>query len=214
MNYLLEINAFYNWLETNSLSPGAVNLWHALMATANKAGWADKFSVAVSVLEIKTGLNKRTIERARVELCKAGRIEWRRRMGNKSAIYCMVSFYDDARQVATAKTTAADSAAPKPGKVQAARGADSTNDKNSRFVRPTLEDVRQYCTERNNRVDAVKFINHYEANGWMIGKTRMKDWRAAVRTWEGRSDPMRAGPFKHPFTNYGANNNLINDERW
>ena len=53
-----------------------------------------------------------------------------------------------------------------------------------RFVKPTLDDVKAYCQERNNGVDAEKWYNHYSANGWKVGKNPMKDWKAAVRTWE------------------------------
>lgn len=54
----------------------------------------------------------------------------------------------------------------------------------SRFSPPTVEEVRSYCAERNNNVDAQRFVDYYTANGWLVGKNKMKDWRAAVRTWE------------------------------
>lgn len=53
-----------------------------------------------------------------------------------------------------------------------------------RFNRPTLEDVQAYCAERNKGVDAQKWFDYYSANGWKVGKNPMKDWKAAVRTWE------------------------------
>lgn len=53
-----------------------------------------------------------------------------------------------------------------------------------KFTPPTLEEVAAYCQERNNGVDPEKWTNHYAAKGWMIGKNKMKDWKAAVRTWE------------------------------
>lgn len=53
-----------------------------------------------------------------------------------------------------------------------------------RFIPPTAEQVAAYCRERGNGVDASAFVSFYESKGWMIGKNRMKDWRAAVRTWE------------------------------
>ena len=56
-----------------------------------------------------------------------------------------------------------------------------------RFAKPTLDDVKAYCLERNNNVDPEKWYNYYSANGWKVGKNPMKDWKAAVRTWE-RSD--------------------------
>ena len=52
------------------------------------------------------------------------------------------------------------------------------------FKPPTIEEVRAYCLERGNSVDAELWHNHYRANGWMVGKTKMVDWKAAVRTWE------------------------------
>lgn len=52
------------------------------------------------------------------------------------------------------------------------------------FVPPTAEEVKAYCLERNNSVDYQSFVNFYESKGWMVGKNRMKDWKAAVRTWE------------------------------
>ena len=54
----------------------------------------------------------------------------------------------------------------------------------SHFTPPTLDDVQSYCKERNNRVDAERFINYYSSNGWRVGKVPMKDWKAAVRNWE------------------------------
>jgi hypothetical protein len=52
------------------------------------------------------------------------------------------------------------------------------------FIKPSIEEVRLYCLERKNTVDPIKWFNFYEAKGWMIGKNKMKDWKAAVRTWE------------------------------
>lgn len=65
------------------------------------------------------------------------------------------------------------------------------NDKNekkksSAFVPPSLEDVKAYCQERNNRVDPQAFIDFYSSKGWFVGKNKMKDWKAAIRTWESR----------------------------
>ena len=56
-----------------------------------------------------------------------------------------------------------------------------------RFKKPTVEDVSLYCQSRNNLVDAEKFFDFYSSNGWRVGKNAMKDWKAAVRTWEKNS---------------------------
>ena len=56
-----------------------------------------------------------------------------------------------------------------------------------RFTPPTLEEVQKYCSERKNNVDPNKWLSHYQANGWKVGRNSMKDWKAAVRTWEGNN---------------------------
>lgn len=54
----------------------------------------------------------------------------------------------------------------------------------NRFIPPDVPEVKAYCMERGNDVDPERFVNFYEAKGWMVGKNKMKDWRAAVRNWE------------------------------
>ena len=62
------------------------------------------------------------------------------------------------------------------------------NDKNIKqyFSRPSVEEVRAYCQERSNTVDAEAFVDFYESKGWKVGNQPMKDWKACVRTWEKR----------------------------
>lgn len=54
----------------------------------------------------------------------------------------------------------------------------------NKFIPPIIDQVIEYCNERQNNVDPIKWIDFYSAKGWMIGKNKMKDWKAAVRTWE------------------------------
>lgn len=56
--------------------------------------------------------------------------------------------------------------------------------KRKRFTPPTVDEVRAYCQDRQNGVDPQRFVDYYSSNGWMVGKNKMKDWKAAVRTWE------------------------------
>jgi len=60
-----------------------------------------------------------------------------------------------------------------------------------KFVPPTLDEVIAYCNERNNGIDPESFIDFYESKGWMVGKNKMKDWKAAVRTWEKNDNGKR-----------------------
>ena len=73
------------------------------------------------------------------------------------------------------------------GEERQEEGSKETPDKPAKrtsFQKPTLEEVMEYCKERGNKVIPEKWYNHYESNGWMVGKNKMKDWKAAVRTWE------------------------------
>ena len=56
----------------------------------------------------------------------------------------------------------------------------------SRFQKPTIEEIRQYCLEKGYNVDAEQFFNFYESKGWLVGKSPMRNWRAAVYTWNKR----------------------------
>ena len=62
-----------------------------------------------------------------------------------------------------------------------------------KFIPPEVHEVRAYCMERGNDVDPERFIDFYEAKGWMVGKNKMKDWRAAVRNWERNRASKSAG---------------------
>lgn len=70
-----------------------------------------------------------------------------------------------------------------------------------RFTPPTVEEVAQYCFERMSPVDPQRFVDYYTSNGWMVGKNKMKDWKAAVRTWEQKTPakpnarPQNSNPF-------------------
>ena len=82
--------------------------------------------------------------------------------------------------------------------VRRAQPADSPK----RFLKPTFDEVKAYCHERGDKVDPERFYNYYESNGWSVGKRSMKDWKAAVRTWEQnwkQGGQEKAGKSSNPF---------------
>ena len=86
----------------------------------------------------------------------------------------------------------------------------ANNSKRKRFVKPTLSEIEQYCIERNNNVNAEQFFDYYESNGWKVGKNSMKDWKAAVRTWE-RSEYRKTNSKKNSKEDaINVVNNLMN----
>ena len=68
------------------------------------------------------------------------------------------------------------------------------------FSQPTLTEIKEYCLLRKNSVTPQKWLDHYTSNGWMVGKNKMKDWKAAVRTWETNSfTPQPPPEYRRPF---------------
>lgn len=74
------------------------------------------------------------------------------------------------------------------------------------FIKPTISEISSYCQERGNSVDPNRFFDFYESKGWMIGKNKVKDWRACVRTWE-----RNQGGFDGQQRTDGARNQAIGE---
>lgn len=83
---------------------------------------------------------------------------------------------------------------------------DEKSSTSSRFTPPTVDEVRAYCMERGNDVDPERFYDFYASKGWRVGQNQMKDWRAAVRTWE-RRDDYRGSAVPFPARQDNRNDN-------
>ena len=79
------------------------------------------------------------------------------------------------------------------------------------FVKPTVEEIAEYCSERKNGIDPQAFYDFYESKGWKVGAVKMKDWRASVRTWEQRRKTEQTGGRNKAGGMWG-NENEIPDE--
>ncbi len=73
--------------------------------------------------------------------------------------------------------------------------------KEKRFTPPTVDDVKQFCSDTKKHIDAERFVNFYQSKGWMVGKNKMKDWKAAVNNWaresKGGEVKQRKGMFEN-----------------
>ena len=68
--------------------------------------------------------------------------------------------------------------------------------------KPSVEEIKQYCLERNNGIDAEQFYDFYESKNWFVGKNKMKNWQAAVRTWEKRKQQNPTSKIDQQLDNY------------
>lgn len=158
----------------------------------------------------QTGLSERQIRTALEHLKSTGEVAIK--ATNKFSLITLVNYgkFQDISETATSKTAssltnnrpATDHIVTiKQDKQDIITVADAPPAKKSkRFTPPTVEEVRAYCEERHNGIDAQAFVDHYAASGWMRGKTPIKDWKACVRTWErNRQEVKREGD---PYAGY------------
>ena len=71
------------------------------------------------------------------------------------------------------------------------------SNKKALFKKPTLDEVKNYCILRKNNIEAEAFIDFYESKDWLIGKNKMKDWKACIRTWEKRNNKTKDNTTSH-----------------
>lgn len=95
----------------------------------------------------------------------------------------------------------------KPAREEPAK-TEQAEQKAAAFVKPTVEEIRAYCEERKNGLDAQAFFDFYESKGWKVGAAKMKDWRASVRTWEQRRKNENTGGRKKAGAMWGKENEI------
>lgn len=107
---------------------------------------------------------------------------------------CNYDIYQDKQQTANEPLTNRQQTANEPLttiKEREELKKNNIGEKSFRFIPPTPEEVKTYCLERQNSVDYEKWFNFYSAKNWMIGKNKMKNWQAAVRTWENNNTQIK-----------------------
>lgn len=192
MNYIELINHFWKERRRTRLASTEADLYYFLMQESNIRGWENPFECSNGLIAATIGVTEKTLIDARSRLQQKGLISFvPGQRKKKSPVYTLLPGKADRKCKARTPEKKLEAKAGKEGKLAI----------------PTLKDVETYCRQRRNGVDAQIFIDFYTAKNWMIGKNKMKDWQAAVRTWEkNREDKHR-----------GLNNPIKNakdDARW
>ena len=195
MTYIDYLNEFNRWLESNVLPGNAQLMFFKFLDVFNRAGWPEyvqvdnfRLTMMIDASAITTAL------RARDKLVEAGFLIYQKgKKGapNRYSLKCSVknetiSATISATENATISATENATHIKTKNKTKNTPLLSPQGETRKRFSPPTVDEVREYCQERNNGIDAAAFVDFYTARGWMIGKTHMKDWKAAVRTWENR----------------------------
>lgn len=177
MNYIELINQFWQARRRMRLTSSEADLYYFLMQESNIRNWENPFECSNGLITSSISISEKTLIEARGKLQQKGLISFEAgQRKKKSPVYTLL-FCD---------------------KVSITESESKTN-KTSRkekiiFLPPQPQEVESYCSKRNNGVDPHQFINFYTAKDWMIGKNKMKDWRAAVRTWEDRDTQVHIKP--------------------
>lgn len=152
-----------------------------LLALCDRADQNGKCWPAYTDILRRTGLNRKTLARTIQSLEAKGLIEKGKRHG-RSTVYSILSGPEigpkGRPKIGTEAGPILDHKPYKNHQIEPNR---------KRFVPPAVSEVHEYCMERGNKVDAESFVDFYSMKGWYVGSTKMKDWRAAVRTWEKRA---------------------------
>ena len=160
-----------------------------------------QFITSLQNLAVETGLSVRQIRTALDHLISTGEVT-----SKSQSKFRIITVNNWDRYQASDKQVDKQPTSKRQGSDKVATTDEESNKEikkiNNIFVVPTVDEVRAYCNERKNGIDPETFINFYSSKGWMIGKNKMKDWKAAVRTWE-KSEKER-GSKGSKFNNFDS----------
>ena len=211
MNYIELVNKFWELDEAWQFTCTETRLYFYILKTANRLGWVDSWTHSDERTAANVGVSKNTLKTSRNRLAQAELITFKRGgqgHANKTRYQLLTAMPASKRTAKPAPLPAANNM-PLLNKQDINQTEKETGkEKPTAFSPPTLEQVETYCQSRINSVDAQKFVDFYTAKNWMIGRNKMKDWQASVRTWE-----HRESEYVHPAANHNAKN-VNDDERW
>lgn len=192
----------WKWIDV----PEMVSLWIYILLKANYEAneWHDdtfeegSFPTSISKLSDATGLTQKQVRTCLERLKNTGEIEIESNNRYSKISVCKWSEYQgNGTQKGKQKANEGQAEGN-----QRATLKEYKEDKKERNIynRPSLDEVISYCNERNNGVDAQRWFNYYESNGWRVGKNPMKDWKACVRTWERNTQVRPTNKANEPDT--------------
>lgn len=195
MSYIDLINAFERWLENNYLPAQSQLLFYKFLVIFNRSAWAEWVSVDnLRLMCLAQISNESTLIRHRDNLVRAGLIEYHK--GKKGApnkyrintpnlkVFMQVKMEVQTQVFPQVEVTDINRLRERIKKDISNEISQKIAPAKKMKIPPTVEEVTQYCKERKNGIDAAHFVDYYTSNGWKVGKQKMKDWKAAVRTWE------------------------------
>ena len=180
-NYINIINKVWNIREQGLIDVYEQDLLLYLIQRCNRSGWINPFPQSSKVICAVLGVNRNALIRRRKKLEALGLLSTRKgQEKSASTYYCL---HLDTNSV------------------------EKTNDMEDHksagvFRKPQVGEIADYCMQRNNSIDAEAFFDYYESKGWVVGNHPMKDWKAAVRTWEMNRKKRTPTVIAHAFAHH------------
>lgn len=196
MTYLDMLKEFFVFCEGHRVSGNAQLLFHTLLMINNRCFWDEWFFRTNNSLCGLMNIGEKALINARNELKQYELIDFvtskKRGQSTKYSILYNTKAGTNAVQTqykgSTEEVQTADIIRYKTETKTKKDIPSGISQKSKRFVPPTVDQVREYCQERGNTVDPERFVAFYSSKGWMVGRNKMKDWKASVRTWERNAD--------------------------
>ena len=204
MNYIKQVNAFYKLIQDNPLSSNAQCLYNYLLNKDSELGWKSEFSVSNLIVCGFTCLSRQALDRARNELVQKGYIKYKKGHSNQAGKYLIVCFdTQNDTQDSTQDNT--------QGNTQGGHDVSTLNKQNKtkqnkksikkEFVAPTLEEIQNYISEKNLKVDAQDFYNYFTEGNWIDANgNEVRNWKQKLQTWNSYSKPRTEK--KKEYNNY------------
>jgi hypothetical protein len=209
-SYIELINSAWELREQGIISVHEHDLYNYLLHRCNRLNWKNPFNQSTEIICAVLGINRNALANRRNRLKQVGLIMFKDGTAKtKPAEYTITCIGKDT-QGDTHSITLTDTLSytldhtlpytyTKDKTIQ-----DKTKEKGTAkpvvFRKPSTEEIAGYCRERENTVDAQEFFDFYESKGWMIGRNKMKDWRAAVRNWEKKFPENKHNAASHDNT--------------
>ena len=179
---------FLDWEWFNKSESVHLFLYMLLKANHKDGQWQGinikrgQFISSLGNISNATGISLQRIRTILKKLEKTNEIELKSTSQYTIVTICKYECYQDENETTNKPITNNQQTTNKPSTTN----KNDKKEKNERsiFIEPTYNEILEYCIERKNGVDVNKFLNFYSSKGWMVGKNKMIDWKACVRTWE------------------------------
>ena len=181
------------WFDFSFTNPELINPNHSALyffaiEHCNRLGWKSKFGLPTTMAMEAIGIKSyKTYKKTLTDLIEWGFIVMVQKSTNQYSAN-VIALVKNTKAQTKALDKAMAKHTTKQGEyiktIEPLTLEQDVTPSNKKFIKPTFEQVKAYCIERKNTIDPQQFIDYYDARGWMLNKVKMKDWKAAVRTWE------------------------------